>query len=303
MHRETLLYDLIIVGSGPAGLAAALRAQHRGLEYLLLEREAIANTVYNYPIGDVLFSSSDEIEIDTGSLPMHRKPTREELLEHYRVLIMRHKINLHTGEDVHRLAKAGEQIIVRTSGRDYQARTVLAATGGFGRRRFLNVPGENDSRVSYRFVEAHPFALKRVLVVGGGNSAAEAALFLSRAGANVTLAVRRAELSPRVEAEEHITTGARIKPWVLDPLENAARLGEIEILTCAEILEVRSASALLRIKRNGVVNTLEVACDRIFALIGADPDTRLLETAGAKISDGARYTLRRHLRRQFPDSS
>jgi thioredoxin reductase (NADPH) len=282
------VYDLIIVGSGPAGLAAALRARHRGLDYLLLEREAIANTVYNYPIGDVLFSSSDEIEIDSGSLPMHRKPTREELLEHYRVLIMRHNIHLRTGEEVYRLRSAGDQILVHTSDGEHRARTVLVATGGFGRRRLLNVPGEDDSRVSYRFVEAHPFAFKRVLVVGGGNSAAEAALFLSQAGADVTLAVRRAELNPAVQQHEPGTTGARIKPWVLDPLEKAARQDEIQIMTSAEIIEVRPKGALLRVMRNGVASTVEVPCDQIFALIGADPDTRLLETAAAKIAADGR---------------
>lgn len=286
------MYDLIIVGSGPAGLAAAVRSGYYGLDYLVLERETIANTVYCYPIGDVLFSSSAEIEIGSGSLPMERKPTREELLNHYRLLVKRHDIDLRTGEEVYDLARANGQILVRTSDGAYRGRAVLVATGGFGRRRLLNIPGEDPSRVSYRFVEAHPFAFKRVLVIGGGNSAAEASLFLSQAGADVTLCVRRAELNPPVEPEKDGNSGrfiarARIKPWVLDPLEAAARQGDIRIQTSTEITEIRPRSAFLRTTRGDVVTAIEVDCDHIFALIGADPDTRLLETAGAKIgADG-----------------
>ncbi|MFY9610652.1 MAG: NAD(P)-binding domain-containing protein [Blastocatellia bacterium] len=286
------MYDLIIVGSGPAGLAAAVRARYHGLDYLILEREAIANTVYSYPIGGVLFSSSDEIEIDSGSLPTDRKPTREELLRHYRRLVMRHNIDLRTREEVYELVNTDGQILVRTSDGVYRARAVLAATGGFGRRRLLSVPGEDPCRVTYRFLEAHPLVFKRVLVIGGGNSAAEASLFLSQAGADVTLCVRRTELSPPVEPNRDESSGrliarARIKPWVLGPLEAASRSGDLRVLTSTEIIEIRPRSALLRSTR-GDITTWEVDCDHIFALIGADPDTRLLETAGARIADDGR---------------
>lgn len=287
------MHHLIIVGSGPAGLAAAVRARYHGLDCLVFEREAIANTVYRFPIGDVLFSSSDEIEIDPGSLPMNRKPTREELLHHYRFLVMRHNIDLRTLEDVCELRNTNGEIRVRTSAGVYRARTVLAATGGFGRQRLLNVPGEEPSSVSYRFLEAHPYAFKRVLVIGGGNSAAEAALSLSHAGASVTLCVRRADLNPPAERDQDGSSGrsiasARIKPWVLDPLEAAARQGDLRILTSTEAQEIRPRSALLRRTQSGAVSTIEVDCDHIFALIGADPDTRLLETAGARIDDDGR---------------
>jgi thioredoxin reductase (NADPH) len=287
------MYDLIIVGSGPAGLAAALRARYHGLEYVLLERDVLANTVYNYPIGDVLFSTSNEIEIDPGSLPMHRKPTREELLRHYRMLVMRHRIDLRIGEEARRLKYQDDRILVQTNNDEYEATTVLAAIGGFGRRRLLNVPGEDSSRVSYRFVEAHPFAFRQVLVVGGGNSAAEAALFLSQAGAKVTLAIRRDQLNPPVETSEvggsePFSPRARIKPWVLDPLETAVRKGTVRVLISSEIVEIRPGAAILRTSCNGTESRVQVDCEQIFALIGADPDTRLLETAGARIAKDGR---------------
>ncbi|MEK6301182.1 MAG: NAD(P)-binding domain-containing protein [Acidobacteriota bacterium] len=287
------MYDLIIVGSGPAGLAGALRARDRGLDYVVLERGALANTVYSYPIGDVLFSSSDEVEIDSGSLPIDRKPTREELLDHYRLLVIRRRIEVRVGEEARSLTSGDGHLLVRTTSGVFRAQAVLAAIGGFGRRRLLNVPGEVVSRVSYRFIEAHPFALKQVLVIGGGNSAAEAALFLAKAGADVTLAIRRADIRRGVEPQDNVNSErgslrATIKPWVLDPLETAAREGGLRILTSTEILEVLSGSALLRTTHNGVVSTFEVKCDHIFALLGADPDTSLLETAGARMADDGR---------------
>ena len=285
------MYDLIIVGSGPAGLAGALRARERGLDFVMLERAALANTVYSYPIGDVLFSTSGEVEIDSGSLPTDRKPTREELLEHYRQLVMRAKIDVRFGEEAQSLTHVDDHLLVHTTGREFRSRAVLAAIGGFGRRRLLNVPAQDESRVSYRFIEAHGFAFKQVLVIGGGNSAAEAALFLAKVGADVTLAIRRADIRRAVEAQnngELFNPRAAIKPWVLDPLETAAREGKIRILTSSEVLEVTSNSAIIQSRHEGVSTTFDLKCDHIFALIGADPETALLESAGARIADDGR---------------
>jgi thioredoxin reductase (NADPH) len=291
------MYDLVIVGSGPAGLVAALSAKRNGLDYLVLERGVIANTIYNYPIAKPLFSTSEEVELEHGALGRRSKPTREEVLAHYNNLIMREGINIRTGEDVRRITPEGLGLLVETSARQYKAprqykaRTVLVATGGFGHQRKLNVPGEGPDRVSYRFVEAFPYAMKQVLVVGGGNSAAEAALFLAEAGAKVTLALRRSSLDLPDDIDDTSEAAgrprAKIKPWVQEPLERRVFEGRIKIIPSSEVVEILPRSALIRVARDGAGDIVEIECDHIFALIGADPDTRILEEAGVEIaSDG-----------------
>ena len=286
------MYDLIIVGSGPAGLVAALSAKRNGLDYLVLERGVIANTIYNYPIAKPLFSTSEEVELEMGALGRDSKPTREEVLAHYTDLIVREAVEIRTGEEVRHIAPAGEGLIVETNLSRYGSRTVLVATGGFGSQRKLNVAGEGPERVSYRFVEAFPYAMKQVLVVGGGNSAAEAALFLADAGARVTLSVRRQSIDLPDDVDDTSEAAgrprAKIKPWVQEPLEQAASEGRIKIITSSEVVEVRPRSALLRIARDARDDIVEVECDHVFALIGADPDTKLLEEAGVEIAPDGR---------------
>lgn len=282
------MYDLIIVGSGPSGLSAALLAQRHRLDYLVLERGVIANTIYNYPVARPLFSTSNEVELELGSLPAGSKPTREQVLTHYAQLVARNRINIHTGEEVQKIERTASGFQITTDKNQYKAYTVVVAVGGFGRQRKLNVRGENPSRVSYHFVDAHPYAMKRVLVVGGGNSAAEAALFLTEAGADVTLSMRSGDSQANDQASHSLVLPDKIKPWVQKPLVSAAREGLIKIFTSSEVVEVRPHSAVLRIARGSNSDIVEIECDHIFALIGADPDTRLLEAAGAQIAPDGR---------------
>ena len=277
------MHDLIIVGGGPAGLSAALAAKHYRLDCLILERGVIGETVYHFPIAKPLFSTSNEVELERGALPQDRKPTREEVLAHYTRLVIREQLDVHTGEAVEAITRVSEGFVVRTLANNYHSRAVLVATGGFGRQRRLNVAGECPERVSYQFSEAHPFACKRVLVVGGGNSAAEAALFLLDAGAHVTLAIRRRAL----DAPSSLNA-AKIKPWVREPLERAQAEGRLDILTSSEVFEISPDSALLQILDEETPGFVNVDCDHIFALIGADPDVRLLEEAGAEIAADGR---------------
>lgn len=276
------MHDLIIIGSGPAGLSAALAAKRCQLDFLVIERGVIADTIYHYPVAKPLFSTSNEVEIEQGALRPGSKPTREEALKHYSDAVRRERINVRTFEEVINITKIEEGFLVHTSANSYQTRLLLMATGGFGCQRKLNVPGESPARVSYRFSEAHPYAMKRVLVAGGGNSAAEAALFLEEAGAEVTLSIRRPALDS-ANGDSLI----KIKPWVREPLERLESEGRIKIIRSSQIVEIRRNSALLRIEIPNAPDIIELSCDHIFALIGADPDTGLLRKAGAQIgSDG-----------------
>jgi thioredoxin reductase (NADPH) len=277
------MYDLIIIGSGPSGLAAALSAKRRRLNYLLLERDQLASTVRKYPLGKELFSTSNEVELEYGALPTESKPTREQVLNHYSQLVEKEGLNIQTAAEVTSIQPSGEGFLLQSRNQAYAARAVLVAIGGFGRTRRLNVPGETPARVSYHFVSGEPYAGKPILVVGGGNSAAQAALFLAEAGAKPVLSLRRSTLD--VEDPEGGNAKVKIKPWVKEPLELAAAQGLIKIVGSSTVVEIRPHSAFLTIADSQDV--VEVACDHIFALIGADPDTTLLETAGVQIaSDG-----------------
>lgn len=283
--------DLIIIGGGPSGLAAAISARRLGLDYLVIERAVIADTVYNYPIARPLFSTANEVELEPGGLAADRKPTREQVLAHYVDIVVRQRLNIHTSEEVRNVTFESGSFLVDTEAANYKSRKVLVAVGGFGRQRKLEVPGENQQMVSYRFREAHPYALKPILVVGGGNSAAEAVLFLSEVGAKVTLSLRRASLDSSSEqnqdARSSKSSAPKIKPWVREPLERAAAEGRIKIIPSSKVAEISSRAALLEISRGGSNEIIEIDCNHIFALIGADPDTRLLDHAGAQIgSDG-----------------
>lgn len=267
-------YDLIIIGGGPAGLSAAFTAQKFYLNYLVLEREQIAATIENYPLGKTLFSTVNELEFEPNTLQIvGTKPTREEVLGYYEQFAYQHHLVIHTNENVQDI-KAGEPLTVITNQASYQAKTVLVAVGGMGIVNRLNIKGESPERVSYLFREAAPYRDKHVLVVGGGNSAAETMLDLCEAGAQATLILRRASLNRVIGSKD-----SGIKPWVREPLEAAMQQGRLKILFNAEIVEILPNTAIVAVNKEDK----ELLCDHIFALIGTQPDISLLIQAGVEI--------------------
>ena len=276
------MHDLVVIGAGPAGIAAAREARLQSVSCVVLERGVVADTVYRYPLATVLFSTSNEVEIERGALPSERKPTREEVLAHYNHVARREELGIRCGQEAVRIVKTAGGFNVKARDACYTGRTVLAAVGGFGRVRRLGVPGETPDRVSYRLIDPRAYQAARLLVVGGGNSAAEAALALSRVGATVTMCVRAASLDRKPDGK---STTAAIKQWVREPLERAAAEGLIRILTGAEVARVDAGSAVVR----RVADSFQtIQCDHVFAMIGADPDTSLLEGAGASIARDGR---------------
>ncbi|OYT70758.1 MAG: hypothetical protein CFK52_10005 [Chloracidobacterium sp. CP2_5A] len=276
--------DLIVIGAGPAGLTAAHAAQQAGLNYLVLERAAIAQTIAEYPIGRLLFSTPNEIELIPGTLQpkFGPKPTREEALAYYARLATRElRLNIRAHEGAQSVLRVGDSFQVISEKAAYQARRVIVATGGFGRPHRLKARGETPARVSYRFVEAFPYAGQPILVVGGGNSAAEAALDLCRVGAQVAWSLRRPSLDPRPDEADRVG----IKPWVREPLLECAARGEVTIHYATECVEVTPQAALLQ---GADGKTRDVPCAHIFALLGASPDVSLLAAAGVAIAPDGR---------------
>ena len=276
MHTGDEHLDLLIVGAGPAGLSAADAAAREGLSYLVVEQGLIAETIYRYPVGRTVFSTPNELELRPDALrPCREKPTREELLSHYVRFALDERLRIHTEEAVTRIARIEpEGFAVRTTRDEYRAARVLVAFGAMAHPRRLNCPGEDLPKVQHRFIEPYPYVQKDALVIGGGNSAAEAALFLADEGAHTTLAIWRSDWENRDPKRN------AIKHWVRAPLEAHLAAGRLRLVLFTEVEEIKEESVRLK-QEDGT--TIELSNHAVFILIGADADYTLLRDIGVEI--------------------
>jgi thioredoxin reductase (NADPH) len=274
----TDLLDLLIIGAGPAGLSAADAAAREGLKYLVIEKGVIASTIHRYPIGRTVFSTTDELEMEPGALkPVREKPTREELLSYYLHFALDRDLLINTDEVVTEIEPLSEGFSVKTSRADYQAARVLFAIGAMAHPRWLNVPGEDLPKVHHRFVEPYPYVRREALVVGGGNSAAEAALFLSEEGARTTLAIWRSDW------ENRDPKAGAMKHWVRTPLEREVRQGRMRVILYDHLEEITESEVRLADDEGGITT---LPNDVVFVLVGSDADLTLLRHIGVKFSKG-----------------
>lgn len=268
--------DLIIIGAGPAGISAAYEAQKIGLNYLVLEKGLIGNTIYNYPIGLTVFSTTNELELEEGALkPAREKPTREELLSYYTRFALGNNLNIQTEEAVTNVEKlSGEHFRITSEKGIYESHKVLFAIGAMQYPRHLDVKGEDLPKVHHLFRETYPWVKKNALVIGGGNSAGEAALFLAQEGANATLATFRKDW------EETDPKQGCIKHWVKQPLEEQLERNCLDVFFLKSVVEIREREVVLE-GEGGEIETLPN--DVVFVLIGSDADLTLLVNLGVKI--------------------
>ena len=284
-HQE---FDLLIIGAGPAGLSAADVAAREGLDYLVIEKGTIANTIRQYPVGRTMFSTPNELEMREGALhPVREKPTREELLSHYIHFVLDHDLHINTGEEVTDIENPEPDLFIvhtksvtfigQAANATYHARRILFAIGAMEHPRLLNIPGEDLPKVYHRFVEPYPYVRREALVVGGGNSAAEAALFLSEEGARTTMAIWRSDW------ENRDPKAGAMKHWVRTPLEREIAEGRLRVILYQQIDEIREREVVLTTETG---EQLTIPNDVVFVLVGSDADLTLLRKLGVKTEPG-----------------
>ena len=302
-----MMYELVIIGAGPAGIAAAYEAKKAGLRYVVIEKGLIGNTVYNYPVGLTVFSTTNELEFSDGDLkPAREKPTREELLSYYVRFVLDNELNVRTEESVTGVvalsrgisaASSGSsssvvqdltteedekdeklgRFVVTTDKSEYETKNVLFAIGAMDYPRKLNVPGEDLPKVRDHFHETYPWVKKHALIVGGGNSAGEAALFLAQEGAETTLAIFRDDW------ENNDPKQGCIKNWVKQPLEEELKEHCLKLFFLGKVIEVREKEVELE-SENG--DRVVIENDVVFVLIGSDADLTMLKRLGVETETG-----------------
>ncbi|GAC1685884.1 MAG: YpdA family putative bacillithiol disulfide reductase [Gemmatimonadaceae bacterium] len=274
--------DVVIVGAGPCGLAAAIALQGAGLAYVVLDQSCLVSAIVGYPVYMTFFSNAEKLAI--GNVPFTiggEKPTRREALAYYRNVVSHFALRVRQYEPVHAIARTGSEFAVRsrTQGgdeRETRCRAVVIATGYFGTPNRLGVAGEELPHVTHDFREGHPAFQQPVVVVGGGNSAAETALDLHRAGARVTL----------IHAFPELDKG--IKPWVAPDLANRIAEGSIAAHYAARVVRIEPDHVVVaKGEGGGGDGTRErVPAAQVYLMIGYTPAAGLLRDLHVAIDEG-----------------
>jgi thioredoxin reductase (NADPH) len=263
--------NVIIIGAGPCGLAAAISIKKIGGNPLIIEKGNIVNAIYKYPTHQTFFSTSEKLEI--GNIPFvteNYKPKRNQALVYYREVAKREHLRINAYEKVSEVQKLSDsRFKVVTDKNVYSASNVIIATGYYDHPNYINVPGENSPKVFHYFKEAHPYFDKDVCVIGGKNSSVDASIELVKAGARVSVLYRGSKYSES------------IKPWILPEFDSLVRKGIIFMEFEANVKEITNNS-IVYIK-HGQQKTLKN--DFVFAMTGYHPEHQFLKMMGIKIDD------------------
>ncbi|HEX3275814.1 MAG TPA: YpdA family putative bacillithiol disulfide reductase [Gemmatimonadales bacterium] len=270
--------ELLVVGAGPCGLAAAIAATRAGLDCVVLDRRTIVSTIERYPLQMTFFSTPERIEI--GGIPFiasHEKPTRADGLIYYRRVAEHYRLDVRPGEDVTDVRREGDggfmvEVTRPHDTRRYRAQHVVFATGYYDNPNYLGIPGEDLPHVAHYFLEGHPYWHRRVVVIGAGNSSVDAALECWRAGATVTLV--------------HFGEGfdRTVKAWVLPDITNRVKQGSIEARWRTRVRAVTPTEVEL-VSDSGAVERLP--CDAVLAMTGYHADTTLLQRLGVPVDEAS----------------
>lgn len=264
------IYDILIIGGGPIGLACGIAAKQNNLSHIILEKGCLVNSLYNYPMNMTFFSTAEKLEIgDTPFVTISPKPKRAEALEYYRRVDAKFQLNTQLFEEVTKVHKAKEVFVVSTSKSIYHTKNVIVATGFYDIPMNLDIPGEDLPKVRHYYDDPHYYAKQRVVVVGASNSSIDAALETFRKGAEVTLVIRGSEISPRV------------KYWVRPDIENRILGNEIKVLYQSQLTEITETTVRISTPEGEVV----LHNDFVLALTGYRPNFEFLQKIGIEINE------------------
>ena len=263
-------YKIVIIGAGPIGIACALECEKRKWDYVVLEKGALTNSVFNYPKNMSFFSTSEKLEIDEiPFISNNPKPNRDEALEYYRRVATSNRLNINLYEEVNTINKSDGQFLVTSSKAEYSAEKVIIASGFYDLPKLLNVPGESMPKVTHYYNEAHPYAMQNVIVVGASNSSVDAALEIWRKGGNVTMIIRGSEI------------GERVKYWVKPDIINRIKEGSITAYYNSEIIKITDKDVTI----DTADGQMTLDNDFVVALTGYQPNFKLLTASGINLSN------------------
>lgn len=311
--NDVKVYDVVIIGGGPIGLACAIACIRKGLGYVVIEKGALVNSLFNYPLNMTFFSTSERLEIgDVPFISHNPKPTRDEALEYYRRVALHWKIDVRLFERVlsvtpferdevegevrnsppsFTLLPLSSPFIVKTDKSTYKARNIVIATGFYDIPNLLGIPGENLPKVHHYYKEPHLYFGQKIVVVGSANSAVDVALETHRKGAEVTMVIRESAI------------GDNVKYWVKPDIENRIKAGEIKAFFNAELIEITGHAVRIREKvkeeaRSDEQNFVPLPLssplensakeftlenDYVLAMTGYQPDFSFLRSLGVEL--------------------
>jgi thioredoxin reductase (NADPH) len=278
---ENEIFDLLVVGAGPTGLACAIEAKKVGLRVVVVDKGCICNSLFHYPTHMTFFTTPELLEI--GDIPFpspNQKPSRNEALQYYRQVAAYYQLDVRQYQRVTRVEGADGAFTAHTADRfgrpgSIAARKLVLSTGYFDLPNYLQIPGEDLSKVHHYYNDPHPYYGMDVVVIGGKNSAAIAALELWRSGARVTLVHRGPDVPPHV------------KYWIKPDLENRIKNGEIKACFNAQVVEITTDSVVIE----GSEGRMTVTNDFVFAMTGYHPDFDFLESFGIRFEGADRLPI------------
>ena len=269
-HGDKKNYDLIIIGAGPIGINCAIKAKEAGLNYLIIEKGVLVNSLFNFPKNMTFFSTSGLLEI--GGVPFishNDKPTRRESLEYFRRVVESWDLNINYYEEVLSMDAIDVGYHIKTSKFNYRTHSVIVATGFFDTEVKMNIPGEDLPKVKHYYDEPHHYINQKLVVVGSSNSACDVALETYYKGAEVTMIIR----------EESI--GRRVKYWIKPNIENRIKEGSIKAYFNSQILEIRPNEVLFKTPQG----EMTIENDFVLAMTGYKPNYDFMEKIGLQFSD------------------